>query len=226
MIAVPKFLILTVFSSLSLIACGKTEGTTGDDQDLTAQGRPDPGEVGGLCGGIAAIRCKDGLECKKTMQGPDASGTCEAMATCLAMPSCDSGDSAIASCPNLNPSCYTRSMCGRTIACKKAGTQGSAALSGGWGADDAMMTVDGATARLSFGCGDAEIDAITFSDANNFTATGTHAQHSGAAIGESEPAVFRGSLSGDKLTLEMSTSAGQVTMLFTKGRHVDLILCA
>lgn len=50
------------------------EGTRGDDQNVNAGLRL--GELGGMCGGIAAIRCKAGLECKITAQHPDASGTC------------------------------------------------------------------------------------------------------------------------------------------------------
>jgi hypothetical protein len=71
-------LLRTVFAALPfalLVACagGAEEGTQGDDQNVKASHL---GEAGTLCGGIAGIRCKAGLECNLSSKGPDASGTC------------------------------------------------------------------------------------------------------------------------------------------------------
>lgn len=100
------------------VACSASseDGTTGDDQNVTAR----PGEVGGMCGGIAGIPCKPGLTCKHAGNFPDASGTCEAAVTCMAVPACDPGDTAVTGTCASGETCYTHSMCGRSVTCKKS----------------------------------------------------------------------------------------------------------
>jgi hypothetical protein len=156
---------------LALIACagGASDGTTGDDQNVTARpgelngicggiagirckgnlrcelagnfpdaggkcvaGDPLPGELNGMCGGIAGIPCKPGLACKIEGQGFDLAGKCEATATCLAIPGCDPGDKQVQSCAagSAPTDCYTRSMCGKTVNCKKSGSSAEVTLEG------------------------------------------------------------------------------------------------
>lgn len=79
------------------------------------------GSEGATCGGIAALKCDDGLTCKKASESIDASGTCAKtpFATCHAVPACDSGDRSVGGCAASDASCYTRTLCGTTIACSK-----------------------------------------------------------------------------------------------------------
>lgn len=64
---------LSVFGLLALAACSsgsatEDDGTLGDDQEVKSEGK--------MCGGIAGLRCKAGLNCRITAKHPDASGTC------------------------------------------------------------------------------------------------------------------------------------------------------
>jgi hypothetical protein len=100
------------------IACTSgNDGTTGDDQNVTAR----PGELNGFCGGIAGISCKAGLKCVHADgEHPDAAGKCDAVATCLAMPSCGTGEKQVEKCSS-DVGCSAVSMCGKSIFCKKEG---------------------------------------------------------------------------------------------------------
>jgi len=96
------------------------EGTTGDDQNLTAR----PGELNGTCGGVAGVECKVGLKCRT--QTGSTRGRCiqeGPPVTCLALPACDLGDTgggdACTPSELASATCYTRSMCGRSITCRK-----------------------------------------------------------------------------------------------------------
>jgi len=67
---------LSVFGLLALAACSsgsatddEGDGTLGDDQEVVKS-------EGKMCGGIAGLRCKAGLNCKLKANHPDASGTC------------------------------------------------------------------------------------------------------------------------------------------------------
>lgn len=159
-----RSLLLALFLPVA-VACGaSSDGTTTDDQNLSAQpgelgtmcggiagfeckpglrcelhgNHPDaagtcevalPGELGGICGGIGGFECKPGLHCKMPQGNfPDAAGTCEAAGpppVCLAVPTCDDGDSELAqACQAVDGSCYSRSLCGRTVHCQKAPSPG------------------------------------------------------------------------------------------------------
>jgi hypothetical protein len=70
---------VSVLGLLALAACaGQTtddgtaadDGTSAEEQDLIKS-------VGKMCGGIAGIKCKAGLNCIITAKHPDASGTCQ-----------------------------------------------------------------------------------------------------------------------------------------------------
>jgi hypothetical protein len=82
-----------------------------------------PGEIGAACGGIAGLTCKSGLSCVFENNYPDALGTCEPVANCMAMPGCDLGDvKSTTPCEadeGTSLRCYTRSMCGSTVICRK-----------------------------------------------------------------------------------------------------------
>ena len=66
---------LSAFGLLALAACSsgsatdEGDGTLGDDQEVVKS-------EGKMCGGIAGLRCKAGLNCHITAKHPDASGTC------------------------------------------------------------------------------------------------------------------------------------------------------
>lgn len=70
-----SLLLVTVLASLPFaFACASSDDATkGDDQNVTGAR---PGELGGMCGGLAGFRCADGLECRMIAHHPDASGTC------------------------------------------------------------------------------------------------------------------------------------------------------
>lgn len=65
--------------AISVVACagGKDDegGVPGDEQDV--KGKSFLADEGATCGGLAGIRCKDGLVCKGAPAFPDATGTCQ-----------------------------------------------------------------------------------------------------------------------------------------------------
>lgn len=109
-----------------------------------------------MCGGFAGIRCKQGLRCELEGQHPDAAGKCVPegpRAVCMAIPSCDPGDteSQSACAPNEGASCSSKSMCGRTIYCRKSadveveGTLKKTAGIGGENTGASIQTASGLT---------------------------------------------------------------------------------
>lgn len=62
--------LLAVAACAGQVADDQGDGTLSDDQELKAEGK--------MCGGIAGLRCKAGLNCKLKGNFPDASGTCVA----------------------------------------------------------------------------------------------------------------------------------------------------
>ena len=107
----------------------------------------------------------------------------------------------------------------------------AAAVQGSWGATgSAIMTINAGHGSVEFGCGAASIDAFTFSDPSTFTATGTHTSGMGVQPPpgmEPKPqaATFKGSLAGNKLTLDMTVAGNTSTITFTKDLHVNLFRC-
>jgi hypothetical protein len=103
-------------------------------------------------------------------------------------------------------------------------------LEGKWGADQANMTFDEGTAHIEFGCGSATIDAVTFTDATTFTATGTELPGIGIQPPDghgppAQPATFKGKIDGNELSLEMTVRGSVTKMTFTKNREVQLFHC-
>lgn len=92
-------------------------------------GRPTAG-VGEMCGGIAGIRCSDGLICQLNGTYPDASGTCRitrcATVRCTATTHCvDNGTSA--SCVPNGPSCAAI-RCASGYVCQETNGVGACVL--------------------------------------------------------------------------------------------------
>jgi hypothetical protein len=105
-----------------------------------------------------------------------------------------------------------------------------AEIDGSWGADQTIMTISGGHADLEFGCGTASFDAPTFTTPTTFTATGTHTRGTGVQPPpgmepQPEPATFKGTIIGTKLTLEMTVSGSKSTLVFTKDRAINLMRC-
>ncbi len=93
-------------SILAIVGCAGTDSTI---DSTTGDG------VEGLkkaCGGIAAIPCPKGYECKITSTYPDAMGSCKKIKTCVQTQMCtltSHWDSQVCSCvPN---SCIQKVMC-------------------------------------------------------------------------------------------------------------------
>jgi hypothetical protein len=136
------------------IACSSSDdgAKPGDDQYFTGR----VGELDGMCGGFAGITCKEGLRCKLSASHPDASGRCIVAddgppATCLAIPTCDGADaeSQTACNPAEGADCYSRSMCGRTVQCRKSveieGTLTRSVGIGGENTGSSIKTASGVT---------------------------------------------------------------------------------
>ena len=108
--------------------------------------------------------------------------------------------------------------------------ENSTAMEGQWGADNAIMVITTSSATIEFGCGNATVDAFTFSTPTTFNATGSYLAGSGVQPlpghePAPQPATFTGHLVGDTLTFEMTTAAGTQAMTFTKDRQVNLFHC-
>jgi hypothetical protein len=114
--------------------------------------------------------------------------------------------------------------------CKMVDASPTTSLEGEWGADQAILNVTNGKGSLEFGCGAATIDSFKFSDAQNFTATGTDTPGSGVMFApgsgpKPQPVSYTGHVSGDTLTLTMTVGTNTSTYTFTHNRKVFLIRC-
>lgn len=111
------------FAMFGSVACSTSDDTTSDESNFTAA----PGELGGMCGGLAGVLCGSGLTCETEGAHVDAIGRCAPKVTCLALPACDTDDVAsdrpcVASSPagaSEGDRCYSRTVCQKTIVCRK-----------------------------------------------------------------------------------------------------------
>ncbi len=107
----------------------------------------------------------------------------------------------------------------------------ASSIQGSWAATgSAIMTVSVGHAAIEFGCGQASIDELTFSDPSTFTATGTRTAGTGVQMPpgmgpKAEAATFKGHVVGNKLTLEMTVAGSLSTMAFTKDLKINLMRC-
>jgi len=204
------------------LACKLAATTPHPDASGTCQKDSSVSGEGGPCGDDVAIRktCAPGLTCVFPTSGPISehrAGTCKAPSPTCGGEACGDGTRCC------NDKCQPAGL-----ACHPPPL--NIGLDGDWGADDAIMTFKDGKGRIEFGCADASIDEVTFTSATAFTATGTHQAGSGIPFPPGQgpkpvPATFKGTRSGDTLTLEMKFDDSTSKMTFTKDRHVDLIHC-
>ena len=218
---------LALALALPSIGCAASseEASSGDEQDLSTK---HTGDEGGMCGGIAGLRCKAGLECNLSGNHPDASGTCQKPKTAAEGEAC--GDDVA-----IRKKCASGLTCvlpaGAPISEHTAGTcRKVVSLTGEWGADGAILTFDHDSARIEFGCGTASIDTITPTGANTFVGEGSFTRGTGVQLPPGHglqpiPATFKLSVSSHKLTLEETFDGGTSELSFTKDRQINLIRC-
>lgn len=65
-----------VFASL-VVACGSSEESKSDSQDIIGHGEFGEGTLGAQCGGFVGVGCAEGFICITEHDFPDALGTCE-----------------------------------------------------------------------------------------------------------------------------------------------------
>ena len=110
------------------------------------------------------------------------------------------------------------------IGCAAGSTAKSGALMGSWGGQHIGLEATAEGARIEYDCAHGTIEGpIIPGRDGRFEATGTHAAEHGGPVHEGEneegrPALYRGELKGDTLTLTVTLDSGEEAGTFTLSR--------
>lgn len=101
-----------------------------------------------------------------------------------------------------------------------ARTPAAPSLLGSWGGDHIELTVASPTSHVELDCAHGDFQGPVMS--SSFTSVGTLVQqHGGPGVGETHPATFEGSVSGDTMTLTIRvTDTGGLFGRFMLARGV------
>ena len=109
----------------------------------------------------------------------------------------------------------------------------NAALTGEWGGERAALTLTPSGGRIEYDCGQGTLDAPIVPDAHGaFRVSGQHMQGRGGPApkeGEepsTQPVQYHGSVSGDRMQLEVSSSNGSIgSYVLQRGASAQLHHC-
>ncbi len=127
-----------------------------------------------------------------------------------------------------------RLMAGVSALMAMAGLSSAAApLTGQWGGDRALLTLEATGGRIEYDCGSGTLDAALRPDAKGrFSVSGKHEVHTpGPTLADAAPAFlaasYRGTVQGDRMSLVVQVAGEKSprTLGLVRGQGVKLVRC-
>ena len=123
------------------------------------------------------------------------------------------------------------SSCAMPIAHPLAATRG-VAVTGDWGGEHVALSLSANGGQVQYDCAHGTVDAPMVADANGaFSVPGQHVREHGGPVRigeqpESQPALYRGTVSGDRMQLHVTSGAVEIgTYRLQRGVDARLFRC-